>query len=289
MGRHEDARPVTRRSVVAVPTIEITPPGRWVSLGLSDLWRSRELLYFLAWRDVKVRYKQAFFGFAWAVLQPVLMMAIFTVFLGRVAHVSSEGFPYPVFVFCGLLPWSYFANAVTDASQSLVTNTTLVSKVYLPRLLVPFASLLAWLPDLGVATGVLVAVMAVYGVVPARTAFLVPVFALFGIFCAAGVATWLSALNVAYRDVRYAVPFLVQIWMFATPVVYPATAVSARYRVIYGLNPMTGVIAGFRWAVLGAGRPALGTILVSLAVSSVVLVTGLAYFRRVERFFADVI
>jgi lipopolysaccharide transport system permease protein len=277
------------RQAPAIPAIVITPPGRWVSLGLSDLWRGRELLYFLAWRDVKVRYKQAFFGFAWAVLQPVLMMLIFTVFLGRVAHVSSEGFPYPVFVFCGLLPWTYFANAATDASQSLVLNSTLVSKVYFPRMLVPFGSLLAWLPDLGVSFGVLVVVMAIYGVTPAVTALWIPVFTLFAILCAASVATWLSALNVAYRDVRYAVPFLFQIWMFATPVVYPASAVSAKYRVLFGLNPMTGVVAGFRWAVLGADRPAIGTILVSLTVTLVVLVTGLAYFRRVERFFADVI
>lgn len=217
------------------------------------------------------------------------MMAIFTVFLGRLAHVPSEGLPYPVFVFSGLLPWMFFANAVSAASDSLVSNSNLVSKVYFPRLVIPVGALLAWLPDLAIASTILVVLMVVFGIAPPWTALLLPIFAFFTLLAAFSVSVWLAALNVAYRDVRYAVPFLVQLWLFATPVVYPASAVPGRFRALYGLNPMAGVVEGFRWALLGTGRLSVGMAVASLLMICVLLVGGLLYFNRVEHFFADVI
>lgn len=269
----------------------IEPPTGWFSFGLSDIWPFRELVYFLGWRDIKVRYKQAFIGAAWAVLQPVIMMVIFTLFLGRVAHVVFPGVPYAVGVFCGLLPWTFFANSVAGASDSLVANANLVSKVYFPRLVMPAGSIVAWLPDLGIASVVLIGLMAIYRVVPHWTTVFLPLFVLFAIFASASVGVWFSALNVAYRDVRYAVPFLIQVWLFATPVVYPISAVPEQFRFLYALNPMVGVVQGFRWCLLGpvSGSPDLGMIAVSAVATLVLLCGGLLYFKRVEHFFADVI
>lgn len=278
-----DARPPS------VPPISIEPVRGWPSLGLRELWEYRELLYFLAWRDLKVRYKQAAIGVTWAVLQPLLMMVIFSIFLGRLARIPSDGVPYPVFAFAGLLPWTFFANAVGGASDSLVTSSNLVSKVYFPRLVVPAAAVIAWLPDLGIASLMLVGMMALYGLAPSPAAVLLPLFVMGAILAALSVGIWLSALNVAYRDVRYAVPFLIQLWLFATPVVYPAGMVPERFRLLYALNPMAGVVEGFRWALLGTGSPPWGVVAVSLACALAVLGLGLAYFRRVESFFADVI
>jgi lipopolysaccharide transport system permease protein len=267
----------------------IEPPRRWPSLALGEVWRYRELLYFLGWRDIKVRYKQAAIGVLWALIQPAMMMVVFTIFLGRVVHVPSEGLPYPVFVFSGLLPWTFFANSVAGASDSVVGNANLVSKVYFPRLVIPVAALLAWLPDLGIASTLLIVLMVVYGVAPAWTAVFLPVFAVLAMVAAFSVGIWLSALNVAYRDVRYAVPFLIQLWLFATPVVYPAAAVPERFRFLYGLNPMTGVIEGFRWSLLGTTPPSVAMLAASLVAIGFLLVTGVVYFKHVEHFFADVI
>jgi lipopolysaccharide transport system permease protein len=270
-------------------TLVIEPPRGWSHLGLGELWHHRDLLYFLTWRDIKVRYAQASMGVAWAVLQPLLMMVIFTIFLGRLAKVPSDGLPYPVFALSGLVPWTYFANAVTSSTESLTANANVVSKVYFPRLLVPFAALLSWLPDLAIASVLLVVLMLVYGIVPAATIVLLPVFAVFAVLAAASVGTWLSALNVSYRDVRYAVPFVIQLWLFATPVVYPASLVPERWRFLYGLNPMAGVVEGFRWALFGGGSPMWGLMGVSLAVTLALFVGGLFWFRRVEHRFSDVI
>jgi lipopolysaccharide transport system permease protein len=267
----------------------IEPPRGLSSLGLGEVWGHRELMYFLAWRDVKVRYKQAALGVAWAVLQPLLMMVIFTIFLGRVARLPSEGIAYPLFVLSGLVPWTFFANAVSNAANSLVANANLVSKVYFPRLVMPVSALIAWLPDLGIALLLLVAFMAIYGVAPAWTALLIPLFIVLMLLAAFSIGVWFSALNVAYRDVRYAIPFLIQIWLFATPVVYPASAVPETLRIVLGLNPMTGVVEGFRWALFGGSPPSTAMLLASLGVTLLVLASGLVYFRRVEHYFADVI
>ncbi len=274
---------------VAPSVVVVTPPRGWAALNLRDLWAHRDLVYFLAWRDVKVRYAQASIGVAWAVLQPLLMMVVFTVFLGRLAKVPSDGIPYPVFAFSGLLPWTYFSNATGTATESLVSSSNLVSKVYFPRLAIPLAALLSWLPDLLVATGMLIMMMLAYGLMPAWTTVLLPVFALYALLAASSVSVWLSALNVAYRDVRYAVPFLIQLWLFATPVVYPASLVPGRFRALFGLNPMAGVVEGFRWGLLGRGHPPWALMGVSAAVALVLLVGGLYHFRRVEHGFADVI
>lgn len=269
--------------------IVIEPPRGWSHLGTTELWHHRELLFFLAWRDIKVRYAQAAIGVAWAVIQPLLMMAIFTIFLGRLAKVPSDGIPYPVFAFCGLLPWTYFANAVGGATNSLVVSSNLVSKVYFPRVVIPMAALLAWLPDLAIASVMLIVLMLIYGIVPAATTLLLPAFALFAVLAAASVSTWLSALNVSYRDVRYAIPFVIQLWLFATPVVYPASLVPERWRPLLGLNPMAGVVEGFRWALFRANAPSWGLMSVSLTVTLVLFLGGLYWFRRVEHRFADVI
>lgn len=273
----------------APPVVVIAPAKGWATLRLGELWASRDLLYFLAWRDVKVRYTQAAMGVAWAVVQPLLMMAVFSIFLGRLAKVPSDGVPYSVFVFCGLVVWTYFANALATATESLVSSSNLVSKVYFPRLVMPFAALLSWLPDLAIAAVILVGIMLLHGLVPAATTILLPLFVLGAVLAAASVGVWLSALNVAYRDVRYAVPFLIQIGLFASPVVYPASLVPDHLRLLYGLNPMAGVVEGFRWALLGPGDAPLGLMAVSAATAVLLLVTGLFYFRRVEHGFADVI
>ncbi|MEX2293215.1 MAG: ABC transporter permease [Acidimicrobiales bacterium] len=276
-------------SAASPDVVVIEPPRGWVRIGLRDLWLHRELLYFLAWRDVKVRYAQAAIGFAWAVLQPLLMMTIFTVFLGRLAKVPSDGIPYPVFALAGLVPWTYFANAVGGATDSLVTSSNLVSKVYFPRLVVPFAALLAWLPDLAIGSVLLVGVALIYGISPSVSILLIPLFGGLALLAAASVSIWLSALNVTYRDVRYAVPFLLQLWLFATPVVYPSSLVPERWRPVFGLNPMAGVVEGFRWCLLRQAPPNWCVMAVSLAATTTLLMAGLYNFRRVEHRFADVI
>jgi len=270
-------------------TVAIRPTSGWRALDLRELWRYRELAYFLALRDVKLRYRQTVFGVAWALLQPLLAMAIFTVFLGRLAGVPSDGVSYALFAFVGLVPWMYFANSVVAAGNSVVSNSQLVTKVYFPRLLIPLSSVLPGLVDLALATGLALVMLAVSGRTPGPQLLAAPLFALLAAGTALAVGVWSAALNVQYRDVRHALPFLVQVWLFATPVVYPASLAPADVRPLLGLNPMAGVVEGFRWSILGTGE-GLGPLLsLSIAVTLVVLATGLLYFRRVERRFADVI
>ncbi len=268
--------------------IHIEPSKSWFSLSFKELWLYRELLFFLTWRDIKIRYKQTVLGFAWAVLQPVMTMVVFSVFFGRLAKIPSEGIPYPIFSFAGLLPWQFFANAINVSTNSLVTNANLVTKVYFPRLFVPISSVISGLVDFGIAFLVLVAMMIFYHFTPTIGILLLPVFLLLAFITAMGVSLWMSALNVKYRDIRYLVPFLSQFWFYATPVTYPSNLLSEPWRTLYGLNPMVGVVEGFRWALLGTNPPQ-SMIFVSAVISITMLVTGLFYFNRTEKTFADVI
>jgi lipopolysaccharide transport system permease protein len=285
------ARAVSAPSVERpeLPHTRIEPSKGWISLGLKDLWQYRELLFFLAWRDIKVRYKQTAIGAAWAVIQPLFTMLVFTVFFGRLAKVPSDGIPYPLFSYTALLPWQLFAYALTESSNSVVANERLITKVYFPRLVVPLASILSGLVDFVVAFTLVMGMMVWYGVRPTWAVLTLPFFVIFTMATALGVGLWLSALNVQYRDVRYTLTFIVQFWLIASPVAYSSTLVPARWRPFYGLNPMAGVIEGFRWALLGKAQ-APGTMLwVSVVVVAVVLVGGLYYYRRMEKTFADVV
>jgi lipopolysaccharide transport system permease protein len=277
----------TQPGRAAVTVIE--PPAGWSSLGLLDLWAYRELLYFLTWRDIKVRYKQTALGAAWAIIQPFFTMVVFSVFFGRLARLPSEGVPYPVFTYCALVPWTYFATALTQSSNSLVDHARLITKVYFPRLLVPAAAVIAGLVDLAIAFVVLVGMLLWYGVSPGPAVLLLPLLALLATLTALAVGLWLSALNVQYRDVKYTIPFLVQVWLFVTPVAYSSTLVPERWRPLYALNPMTGVVEGFRWALLGHRTAPGPMLLVSTASVLLLLVGGLFYFRRMEQRFADVV
>jgi lipopolysaccharide transport system permease protein len=270
------------------PTTIIRPSRGWVSLNLRDLWRYRELLYFLTWRDIKVRYKQTVLGAAWAVLQPFFTMVVFSVFFGRLAQVPSDGIPYPIFSYSALLPWQLFAHALTESGNSLVGNQQLITKVYFPRLIIPIAPVLAGLVDFGIAFVVLLGMMLYYGIVPTAAVLTLPVFLLLALATAMAMGLWLSALNVQYRDVRYTIPFLTQLWLFATPIAYSSSLVPEQWRTLYGLNPMAGVVEGFRWALLGKTPPG-PLLMVSAAVVCLLLVGGLFYFRRMERTFADVV
>lgn len=270
------------------PHLIIHPPRGWEGLGVRDLWRYRELIYFLTWRDVKVRYKQTVLGATWAILQPVLTMLIFSIIFGELARLPSEGIPYPIFTYTALLPWQLFAFALLNSSNSLVGSQNLVSKVYFPRLVIPIASVLPALVDFAISFLVLAGMMLYYGVPLTARALSLPLFLGLAMLTALAVGIWLSALNVEYRDVRYIVPFLTLFWQYATPVAYSSTLIPPQWRVIYGLNPMTGVVEGFRWALLGKGE--IGDLLgVSVGIVALLLVTGLAYFRRMEASFADVI
>lgn len=266
----------------------IAPGKGWVGPGVRELWQHRDLGFFLIWRDLKVRYKQTFFGVAWAILQPVLMMAVFTVFLGQVEGIAPAGVPYPLFALAGLVPWTLFSQSLIGASNSLVNSQSLISKVYFPRLLLPIAGVGSFVVDFLIALVLLLIVTPLFGFPLTITILWLPVFALLAVFVALAVGTGLAAVNARYRDVRHAVPFLVQIWLFASPVVYSITLVPENLRPLFALNPMTGVIVGFRWALLGGDRPD-AAIFVSVAGTLVILVLGIAYFRRVERFFADII
>jgi len=272
-----------------LPHIRIEPSKGWVSIGLRDLWQYRELLFFLAWRDVKVRYKQTVLGVAWAVIQPLFTMLVFTLFFGRLAKVPSDGIPYPLFSYTALLPWQLFAYALTESSNSVVANERLITKVYFPKLVIPLASILAGLVDFVIAFVLVIGMMVWYGVRPTWAVLTLPVFVIFTIVTALGVGLWLSALNVQYRDVRYTLTFVVQFWLLASPVAYSSTLVPARWRPLYGFNPMAGVIEGFRWALLSKAQ-APGTMLwVSVVVVAVVLVGGLYYYRGMEKTFADLV
>jgi lipopolysaccharide transport system permease protein len=273
----------------AAATVRIEPSHGWVSLKLHELVEYRELLYFLVWRDVKVRYKQTALGASWAIIQPLFTMVVFSVFFGKLAKIPSDGVPYPVFSFAALVPWTFFAGALTNASNSLVGSSNLLKKVYFPRLTIPIATVLSGLVDFAIAFAMLIGIMAFYGLVPTVNVVWVPFFLLLAVVTSLGVGLWLSALNVQYRDVKYVVPFLTQFWMFATPVAYPSSLLSGPWRAVYALNPMVGVIEGFRWALLGTSTQPGAVVASSSAAALVLLVTGAFYFRRMERTFADVV
>ena len=277
------------QATAEAPVLILKPSSGFLRLKLRDLWEYRELLYFLVWRDVKVRYKQTALGAAWAVLQPVLTMLVFSVFFGRLAKVPSDGIPYPVFAFAALLPWQLFAYALNESSNSLVTNQNLITKVYFPRLVIPISGVVAGLVDFGIAFIVLLALMTYYGIVPTAAIALLPLFVLLAVVTALAVGLWLSALNVKYRDVRYTIPFLTQFWLFATPVAYPSSLVPEKWRALYGLNPMAGVVEGFRWVLLGKASGPGPLLWVSVAAVVLLLIGGLAYFRRMEKTFADIV
>lgn len=273
----------------ALPTTDINPASRWMNLGLRELWEYRELLFFLTWRDVKVRYKQTALGAAWAVIQPLFMMLVFSLFFGRLAKVPSDGIPYPIFSFCALLPWQLFAHSLVESSNSLVANERLITKVYFPRLVVPIAAVLGGLVDFAVAFVILLGMMGYYGIVPGWSIVALPGLILLAVLTALAVGLWLSALNVKYRDVRYTIGFLVQVWLFATPVAYPSSIVPEAWRPLYGLNPMAGVVEGFRWALLGTAKAPSAMLAVSITAVGLLLIGGLYYFRRTEQEFADIV
>jgi lipopolysaccharide transport system permease protein len=272
----------------ATTITDIEPSNGLRPIDARELWTFRELLYFLVWRDVKVRYKQTVLGAAWAILQPVLTMAVFAVFLGHLARMPSDGLPYPLFSYAGLVPWTFFSTAVASGAGSVVGSRQLISRVYFPRLLIPFAAALTPLVDFAIAMVTLVGLLVWYRVMPGAAILWTPLFVLLALATAVTVSVWLSALTVVYRDFRYIVPFFLQFWMFATPVVYPASIVPEKWRLLMGLNPMTGVVEGFRWALVGGTAPG-PIMLVSAVVLVVLFVTGLIYFRRTEGTFADVI
>jgi len=272
----------------AVPTTIIQPTRGLFSLKLGELWQYRELLYFLTWRDVKVRYKQAVLGFLWAFIQPFLKMIVFSIIFGGLAKMDSEGFPYPIFLYAGLLPWQFFASAVNRSGQSIVGGANLITKVYFPRLIMPVASVGACLVDFAISFGILIGMMFYYHMIPNLSTLMVLPLVLVTILSALGVGILVSALNTAYRDFRYALPFLVQIWMYLTPVVYPVTLIPERFRWVILLNPMAGIVDAYRSAILG--KPfAWGNLGISLGIATVVFLIGLTYFRKTERYFADIV
>jgi lipopolysaccharide transport system permease protein len=270
------------------PHLHISPPKKWIPINLSELWNYRELLYSFTWRDVKIRYKQTALGFLWAIIQPLFMMLIFTVFFGRLAKIPSDGLPYPLFVLAALLPWTLFAEGITRSTSSMITNASIMTKVYFPRLIMPLSGILSPLVDFAVSFSILVIVMAYFGFIPTMNVIFLPLFILLGLATSLAIGLWLSALNVQYRDFQYTIPFMIQLWLFASPVVYPASLVPESVRFLYGLNPMAGVIEGFRWALLGTEMPG-AMILVSVSVVVVLLVSGAFYFRKMEQYYADVV
>jgi lipopolysaccharide transport system permease protein len=273
----------------ATPVIRIEPSRGWVSLKLHELWEYRELLYFLTWRDIKVRYKQTVLGAAWAIIQPFFTMVVFSLFFGKLAKIPSDGIPYPIFCYTALVPWTFFANGLSQSSNSLVGSANLIKKVYFPRLVVPISSVFSGVVDFVLAFVVLIGMILFYGIIPTINIFWLPFLLLLSFVTALGVGLWLSALNVEYRDVRYVVPFLTQFWMFATPIAYPSSLLPEFWRTIYGLNPMVGVVEGFRWALLGTRTAPGPVIVVSSLAALAVLISGAFYFRRMEKTFADVV
>ena len=270
------------------PTLIIRPPRKWVPVDFHELWNYRELLTSFTMRDIRIRYKQTALGFAWAIIQPLFMMIIFTVIFGGFAKIPSDGVPYPLFSFAALLPWMLFSEGLTRSTMSMVANSNIMTKVYFPRLIMPISGILSPLVDFVVSLAILVVMMAYYGFVPTWNVIFLPFFVLLALATSLGVGLWLSALNVKYRDFQYTVPFLIQIWMYASPVVYPASMIPESIRYLYGLNPMVGVIEGFRWALLGTDIPG-SIILVSVVVVMVLLVSGMFYFRWMEQYYADIV
>jgi lipopolysaccharide transport system permease protein len=280
---------VERSGTAHPPLLRITPPSRWWVLPFGELWDYRELLYFFVWRDIKIRYKQTVVGAAWAVIQPFLTMLVFSLFFGKLAHIPSAGLPYPIFYYSALLPWMYFAASLQNATNTIVENQRMITKVYFPRLVLPLSATLSGLVDFGVSFLMFLAMMVYYGIRPTRAIFCFPLFLLLALMTALGAGLWLSALNAIYRDVRYVLPFLVQFWMFASPVAYPSSLVPIRWRWVYGLNPMAGVIEGFRWSLTGHGDPPGLMLFASFLVVLAILAGGLAFFQRMEATIADVV
>lgn len=275
----------------------LRPTRGWTALNLRDLWRYRELTYFLIWRDIKVRYKQTLLGASWAILQPFIAMVVFSIFFGGLAKMPSDGVPYPIFSYTGLLPWTLFAKAINDAGRSMVANRSMITRIYFPRMVIPLASVLSGLVDFFLAFLVYIAMMIYYNFAPNSTyqivltpaIFTLPLFLLLALVTSLGVGLWFAALNVNYRDINYILPFFTQVWLFLTPVIYPSSMLSEKWQLIYSLNPMAGVVNGFRWALLGIDTGVTGSILISTSISIVILISGLFYFRRMERTFADMI
>jgi lipopolysaccharide transport system permease protein len=267
----------------------IKPSRGWGLPGLREVWRYKDLLYFLIWRDVKVRYKQTLLGAAWAVIQPFFTMIVFSIFFGKFAKVPTDGLPYPIFAYSALIPWHYFANALSQSGGSLVNEQKLITKVYFPRLVVPLAPMFSGLVDFVIAFSLLIVMMIWYNLKPTVGVLLLPLWIILAMLTALAAGTWLSSLNVRYRDVRYTIPFLTQIWLFSTPIAYSSSIVPERWRSLYGLNPMAGVVEGFRWGLLGKKPPSLHMVMVSAGVVVLLLIGGLIYFRRTERTFADIV
>jgi lipopolysaccharide transport system permease protein len=283
---------VATRSASCPPspaTIRIEPPRGWLAVRLDEVWQYRELLYFFVWRDVKIRYKQTVIGIAWVVLQPLMTMGVFTLFFGRLAKLPSDGLPYPVFYLAALVQWSYFAMALQSGTNVVVENQRLITKVYFPRILLPVSSVVAGLLDFSIVFVVLLAMTLKFGIIPGVHVLFLPLFLMLAVATALGAGLWLSALNALYRDVRYVTPFLVQFWMIASPVVYPSSLVPSRWRWLYGLNPMSGVIEGFRWALTGHGQLSVPLLLTSAVMVLAVLLGGLIFFQRMEGTVADLV
>jgi lipopolysaccharide transport system permease protein len=269
--------------------IILRPPSGWGALNLKDLWRYRELIYFLTWRDLKVRYKQTALGAAWAILQPFLSMVVFSIFFGGLLKVSSGDVPYPIFSYTGLLPWIMFSKALTNASRSLVVNRNMITKVYFPRMVIPMSPIFASMVDFVIAFVILLGMMFFYRITPTTAVWTLPLFIILALVTALGVGLWLSSLNVIYRDIGYILPFLTQLWFYVTPIVYSATIVPEQWRILYALNPMVGVVEGFRWALLGTDTAPGPMVAVSALIAFLLLITGMYYFRRMERNFADLV
>jgi lipopolysaccharide transport system permease protein len=269
--------------------IVIKPDESWLKLNFRELVEFRDLFFFLTWRDIKVRYKQTIIGAAWAILQPLLTMVVFTVFFNRLAGLKSDGAPYELFSYAALVPWQFFASGITNSATSMVSNERIITKVYFPRIIIPVSSILSSLVDFALAFGVLIIMIFAFGMIPTINIIWLPLLLLLALVTAVGVGLWLAALNVQFRDVRYVLPFLVQIWMFATPIAYPSSLLSEPWKTLYGINPMVGVVEGFRWALLGTETRPGAIIIVSIGVSLLIFFSGLGYFQKMEEQFADII
>jgi lipopolysaccharide transport system permease protein len=283
------AQPGAASTAAPLPHVRIQRSKGWIALDLGALWEFHELLYFLTWRDIKVRYKQTALGAAWAILQPIFTMLVFSLFFGKLAGMQSDGVPYPIFAFCALVPWTFFAYGLAQSASSLVGNENLIKKVYFPRLVVPISTVLSGAVDFVLAFGVLLVMMMYYHIVPTVNVVWIPLLVMLTVVTSLGVGLWLAALNVQYRDIRYIIPFLTQFWMFGTPIAYPSSLLHEPWRTIYGLNPMSGVVEGFRWALLGTGTAPGPMVAVSAVAAVLIMIGGAFYFRRMERNFADIV
>ncbi len=269
--------------------VRIEPSKAWVSLKLNELWEYRELIFFFIWRDVKVRYKQTVLGGAWAIIQPFSTMIVFSLFFGKLAKMPSDGIPYPIFCYAALVPWTFFASGLGKASNSLVGNSNLIKKVYFPRLAIPIANVLSGLIDFVIAFIVLIGMMLYFGFVLTPNVIWLPFLLALSLCTALGVSLWLSTMNVQFRDVNHIIPFITQVWLFVTPIAYPSTLLQEPWRTLYGINPMAGVVEGFRWALLGTNTAPGPIIIVSSLISLLLLISGALYFRHMEKTFADVV